>query len=159
LGTPQGGPLSPWLADIRLEDLDQEWERRGHRFVRDADDLAVLVKSPRAGERGKDSVTRFLTQKLKRGVHAQKSRGVQTHAAQFLGFNFRGTKLRGSDRAFEDCKPNIRKPTGRSWGVSMAYRFRKLAQSVRGWRGSFGISDYYRPIPELDPWLRRRVRM
>ncbi|HWP01440.1 MAG TPA: group II intron maturase-specific domain-containing protein [Methylococcus sp.] len=90
-------------------------------------------------------------------VNAQKSRVVKTNDAQFPGLTFRGTKLRGSDRAFADFKHQVRKLTRRSWGVSMAYRFRKLAQYVRGWMGYFGISDYYRP--ELDPWLRRRVRM
>lgn len=159
LGTPQGGPLSPLLANILLDDLDKELEGRGHRFVRYADDLLILVKSQRAGERVKDSITRFLTRKLKLVVNEQKSRVVKTNAAKFLGFNFRGTKLRWSDRAFEDFKHKVRKLTGRSWGVSMAYRFHKLAQYVRGWMGYFGISDYYRPIPEIDQWLRRRVRM
>ncbi|WP_434150061.1 group II intron reverse transcriptase/maturase [Methylocaldum gracile subsp. desertum] len=159
LGTPQGGPLSPLLANILLDDLDKELERRGHRFVRYADDLLILVKSQRAGERVKDSVTRYLTGKLRLVVNEQKSRVVKTNEAKFLGFNFRGTKLRWSDRAFEDFRHHIRKLTGRSWGVSMAYRFHKLAQYVRGWMGYFGISDYYRPIPELDHWLRRRVRM
>lgn len=159
LGTPQGGPLSPLLANILLDDLDKELERRGHRFVRYADDLLILVKSQRAGERVKDSVTRFLTCELKLVVNEQKSRVVKTNEACFLGFTFRGTKLRWSDRAFADFQHNLRKLTGRSWGVSMAYRFRKLAQYVRGWMGYFGISDYYRPVPELDHWLRRRVRM
>lgn len=159
LGTPQGGPLSPLLANILLDDLDKELEGRGHRFVRYADDLLILVKSQRAGERVKDSVTRFLTGTLKLVVNEQKSRVVKTDQAKFLGFNFRGTKLRWGDRAFEDFKHNIRTLTGRSWGVSMAHRFYKLAQYIRGWMGYFGISDYYRPIPELDHWLRRRVRM
>jgi RNA-directed DNA polymerase len=159
LGTPQGGPLSPLLGNILLDDLDKELERRGHRFVRYADDLLILVKSQRAGERVKESVTRFLTHKLKLVVNEQKSRVVKINAAKFLGFTFRGTKLRWSDRAFEDFKHQVRKLTGRSWGVSMAYRFHKLAQYVRGWMGYFGISDHYRPIPEIDHWLRRRVRM
>jgi RNA-directed DNA polymerase len=159
LGTPQGGPLSPLLGNILLDDLDKELERRGRRFVRYADDLLILVKSQRAGERVKASITRFLTRKLKLVVNEQKSRVVKVNDAEFLGFTFRGTKLRWSDRAFEDFKHNIRKLTGRSWGVSMAYRFHKLAQYIRGWMGYFGISDYYRPIPELDHWLRRRVRM
>lgn len=159
LGTPQGGPLSPLLANILLDDLDKELERRGHRFVRYADDLLILVKSQRAGERVKVSVTRYLTGKLKLVVNEQKSRVVKTNETSFLGFTFRGTKLRWSDRAFDDFKHQLRTLTGRSWGVSMAYRFHKLAQYVRGWMGYFGISDYYRPVPELDHWLRRRVRM
>jgi len=158
LGTPQGGPLSPLLGNIRLDDLDRELERRGHRFVRYADDLLILVKSQRAGERVKDSITRFLTRKLKLRVNEQKSRVVKTNAAKVLGFTFRGAKLRWSDQAFEDFKHRIRKLTGRSWGVSMTYRLHKLAQYIRGWMGYFGISAYYRPIPELDHWLQRRVR-
>ena len=159
VGTPQGGPLSPLLANILLDDLDKELERRGHRFVRYADDLLILVKSRRAGERVKASITCFLTQKLKLVVNEHKSRVVPTDECTYLGFTFRGTKLRWSDRAFDDFRHRLRRLTGRSWGVSMDYRLKKLAQYVRGWMGYFGISDYYRPIPELDGWLRRRVRM
>jgi len=159
IGTPQGGPLSPLLANILLDDLDKELERRGHRFVRYADDLLILVKSIRAGTRVKASVTRFLTGQLKLVVNEQKSQVAKIGDCTFLGFTFRGGKLRWSERAFEDFKHSIRRLTGRSWGVSMAYRFTKLAQYVRGWMGYFGISDYYRPVPEVDQWLRRRVRM
>jgi RNA-directed DNA polymerase len=159
IGTPQGGPLSPLLANILLDDLDKELERRGHRFVRYADDLLILVKSSRAGERVMASVTRFLTGKLKLVVNEHKSRVVTINDCEFLSFTFRGTKLRWSDRAFDDFRYNLRKLTGRSWGVSMTYRLKQLAQYVRGWMGYFGISDYYRPIPELDQWLRRRLRM
>jgi len=159
MGTPQGGPLSPLLANSLLDDLDKELEHRGHRFVRYADDLLILVKSPRAGQRVMASVTRFLTQRLKLKVNESKSRVVKINHCEFLGFTFRGTKLRWSDRAFEDFRHQLRRLTGRSWGVSMTYRLRKLAQYVQGWMGYFGISDYYRPIPELDQWLRRRIRM
>jgi len=105
------------------------------------------------------SVTRFLTRKLKLVVNEHKSRVVKTDDCTFLGFTFRGKKLRWSDRAFEDFRHKLRELTGRSWGVSMDYRLNKLDQYVRGWMGYFGISDYYRPIPELDGWLRRRMRM
>ena len=159
VGTPQGGPLSPLLANILLDDLDRELERRGHRFVRYADDLLILVKSRRAGERVMASVTRFLTSQLKLVVNEHKSRVVSTHECAYLGFTFRGTRLRWTDRAFDDFRYHLRRLTGRSWGVSMAYRLHKLAQYIRGWMGYYGISDYYRPIPELDSWLRRRVRM
>ena len=159
LGTPQGGPLSPLLANILLDDLDKELERRGYRFARYADDLLILVKSPRTGERVKASVTRYLTRELKLAVNEQKSRVVKTNDCEFLGFTFRGTKLRWSDQAFADFKHNVRKLTGRSWGVSMAYRLDRLARYVRGWMNYFGISDYYRPIPEIDSWIRRRIRM
>lgn len=159
LGTPQGGPFSPLLANILLDDLDKELERRGYRFARYADDLLILVKSPRAGERVKASVTRYLIRELKLAVNEQKSRVVKTNDCEFLGFTFRGTKLRWSDQAFADFKHNVRKLTGRSWGVSMAYRLDRLARYVRGWMNYFGISDYYRPIPEIDSRIRRRIRM
>ncbi len=159
IGTPQGGPLSPLLANILLDDLDKELERRGHRFVRYADDLLILVRSHRAGERVMASVSRYLTGTLKLVVNEQKSRVVKTDDGVFLGFTFRGKKLRWSERAYQDFRHRLRKLTGRSWGVSMAYRLKKLAEYVRGWMGYFGISDGYRPIPELDHWLRRRIRM
>lgn len=147
------------LANILLDDLDRELERRGHRFARYADDLLILVKTPRAGQRVMDSVTRFLVCKLKLVVNEHKSRVAKTNDCTFLGFTFRGTKLRWSEQAFRDFKHTVRRLTGRSWGVSMAYRLFRLAQYVRGWMGYFGISDYYRPIPQLDPWIRRRARM
>lgn len=159
VGTPQGGPLSPLLANILLDDLDRELERRGHRFARYADDLMILVRTERAGRRVMASVTRFLTSSLKLKVNEHKSRVAKISECTFLGFTFRGVKLRWSERAFEDFKHRIRQFTGRSWGVSMTYRLNKLAEYVRGWMGYFGISDYYRPIPELDQWLRRRIRM
>ncbi|QQS55680.1 MAG: group II intron reverse transcriptase/maturase [Candidatus Competibacteraceae bacterium] len=159
IGTPQGGPLSPLLANILLDDLDKELERREYRLVRYADDLLILVRSHRAGERVMASVSRFLTGKLKLVVNEHKSQVVKTNDCEFLGFIFRGKKLRWSERAYHDFRDRLRKLTGRSWGVSMDYRFKKLAEYVRGWMGYFGISDYYRPIPELDHWLRRRVRM
>ena len=159
IGTPQGGPASPLLANILLDDLDRELERRGHRFARYADDLLVLVKTPRAGERVKASLTRFLTRRLNLQVNEHKSRVAPIDQCVFLGFTFRKGKLRWSARAFEDFKHQVRKFTGRSWGVSMRYRFYKLAQYLRGWMGYFGISEYYRPVPEIDEWLRRRVRM
>lgn len=159
IGTPQGSPLSPLLANILLDDLDKELERRGHRFVRYADDLVILVRSFRAGERVKASITKYLTTNLKLVVNEQKSRVARTNECVFLGFTFRGAKLRWSDRAFADFKHRIRRLTGRSWGVSMAYRLDRLAKYLRGWMNYFGISDSYRPVPELDHWIRRRVRM
>jgi len=159
LGTPQGGPLSPLLANILLDDLDRELEQRRHRFARYADDLLVLVKSERAGQRVKASLTAYLGRRLKLPVNEEKSRVAPVNECVFLGFTFRRGKLRWSEAAFDDFKHWVRELTGRSWGVSMRYRFDKLAQYVRGWMGYFGISQYYRPIPELDEWLRRRVRM
>ncbi|MBK6972285.1 MAG: group II intron reverse transcriptase/maturase [Sterolibacteriaceae bacterium] len=159
LGTPQGGPLSPLLANILLDDLDKELEGRRHRFARYADDLMVLVKSERAGQRVKASLTTYLNRRLKLPVNEKKSQVAKVEQCTFLGFTFRRKKLRWSDAAFDDFKHRIRELTGRSWGVSMDHRFEKLGQYLRGWMGYFGISEYYRPILELDEWLRRRVRM
>jgi RNA-directed DNA polymerase len=159
LGTPQGGPLSPLLANILLDDLDRELAGRGHRFARYADDLLVLVKSERAGRRVKASLTTYLDRRLKLPVNEKKSQVAKIEQCVFLGFTFKRNKLRWSDTAFADFTHRLRELTGRSWGVSMRYRFDKLRQYLRGWMGYFGISEYYRPIPALDEWLRRRVRM
>jgi len=158
-GVPQGGPLSPLLANILLDDLDKELERRGHRFVRYADDFIILVKSQRAGERVMLSVQRFLERNLKLKVNQDKSQVALTNQTDFLGFTFKGTKIRWSEKAFQEFKRRVKRLTGRSWFVSMEYRYKKLAQYLRGWMNYFGISEYYRPIPEIDHWLRRRLRM
>jgi RNA-directed DNA polymerase len=158
-GVPQGGPLSPVLSNILLDDLDKELEKRGHRFVRYADDFIVLVRSLRAGVRVSQSIERFLNRRLKLKINEKKSRVAKTDDTNFLGFTFKGTKIRWSDEAFHEFKWRIKRLTGRSWFVSMEYRMKKIAQYLRGWMNYFGISEYYRPIPEIDHWLRRRVRM
>ena len=158
-GVPQGGPLSPLLANIVLDDLDKELERRRHRFVRYADDFLILVKGQKAGERVMSSIKRFIERKLKLKVNMAKSRVVKIDHTNFLGFTFKAGKIRWSNAAFKEFKRRIRKLTGRSWFVSMQYRLEKLALYLRGWMNYFGISHYYRPIPEIDHWLRRRVRM
>lgn len=158
-GVPQGGPLSPLLSNIVLDELDKELEKRGHRFVRYADDFIILVKSPRAGKRVMQSIKRFLLKNLKLVVNEKKSRVVKSNESSFLGFIFKGKSICWSDKSLAEFKRQIRRLTGRSWGVSMSYRFRKLAEYIRGWMGYYGLSAYYRPIPELDHWLRRRIRM
>jgi RNA-directed DNA polymerase len=158
-GVPQGGPLSPLLSNILLDDLDKELEHRARRFVRYADDFIILVKSQRAGERVMRSVQRFLERKLRLQVNQDKSQVALTNQTDFLGFTFKGTKIRWSDKAFREFKRRVKELTRRSWFVSMEYRFDKLALYLRGWMNYFGISEYYRPIPEIDHWLRRRVRM
>jgi len=159
IGTPQGGPLSPLLANILLHQLDQELERRGHRFARYADDLIILVKSARAAQRVMRSITRYLEHDLKLTVNPAKSKVAPMSECSFLGFTIVGKKIRWSDKSTAQFKHRVRELTGRSWGVSMQYRLQKLGQYVRGWTVYFGISQYYRPVPELDDWIRRRIRM
>lgn len=157
-GVPQGGPLSPLLANILLDHLDKELERRGHKFVRYADDFVILVKSRRAGERVMASVRAFLTKRLKLTVNEAKSRVAHGDRLEFLGFAFKGTKILWSDAAYRQFRHRVRKYTGRSWFVSMEYRLRTLSTYLRGWMGYFGIAEGYREIPEIDGWIRRRVR-
>jgi RNA-directed DNA polymerase len=158
-GVPQGGPLSPLLSNILLDDLDKELERRGHRFVRYADDFIILVKSQRAGERVMASVKRFIERKLKLKINEVKSKVARMDQTSFLGFTIVCGKIRWSDAAFAKFKRRIRQLTGRSWFVSMQYRMEQLALYLRGWMNYYGISQYYRIIPEIDQWLRRRIRM
>jgi RNA-directed DNA polymerase len=159
IGTPQGGPLSPLLANILLSQLDAELEKRGHRFARYADDLVMVVKSQRAGERVMRSITRYLETTLKLTVNLAKSKVAPMSECNFLGFTMAGKKIRWTDKALAQFKQRVKKLTSRSWGVSMDYRLHKLGQYVRGWTAYYGISQYYRPIPELDDWIRRRIRM
>ena len=105
------------------------------------------------------SIARFLEQKLKLKVNQEKSKVALTNEITFLGFVFSGAKIRWSDKAFAKFKRRLKELTGRSWGVSMEFRFTKLAEYLRGWMGYFGISEHYAPIPEVDHWLRRRVRI
>jgi RNA-directed DNA polymerase len=159
VGTPQGGPLSPLLANILLHQLDRELQRRGHRFARYADDLIVLVRSERAAQRVMHSLTRYLTSSLKLTVNPAKSKVAPMSECSFLSFTIKGKKIRWTDKALANFRHRIKELTGRSWGVSMEHRLHKLGQYLRGWTAYFGISEYYRPIPELDDWIRRRVRM
>jgi RNA-directed DNA polymerase len=158
-GVPQGGPLSPLLANIVLHDLDMELERRGHKFVRYADDFLVLVRSESAGHRVMASLMRFLDRKLKLAVNPAKSKVAPLDQCRFLGFTFRRGKIVWSDKSLAKFQHRVRELTGRSWGVSMDYRLKKLSEYIRGWMAYFALSKYYRPVPELDEWIRRRVRM
>jgi RNA-directed DNA polymerase len=159
VGVPQGGPLSPLLANILLDELDQELEKRGHKFVRYADDFIIPVKSIRAGERVFASISRFLKRELKLEVNEAKSKVAKVDECEFLGFCMVRGKIRWSRKSEKEFKRRIKELTGRSWGVSMEWRLRKLREYMRGWINYFGISEYYKPIPPLDQWIRRRLRM
>lgn len=158
-GVPQGGPLSPLLSNILLDDLDKELEKRGHQFARYADDLIVLVKSKRAGERVMESISRFLGKVLKVKVNRDKSRVVKAEVSSFLGFTFIRKRLAVSEKSFTRFQSELRRLTGRSWGVSMDSRFWKIRIYLQGWTNYFGVALKYNDAVEMDHWLRRRVRM
>jgi len=126
------------------------------RKVRDKRVLCLIGKYLRAGVMVHG---RLQERHLKLRINQEKSRVVPTNQAAFLGFTFRGTKIHWSEKAFREFKRKVKELTGRSWFVSMDYRYRKLAEYLRGWTNYFGISEYYRPIPEIDHWVRRRLRM
>ncbi|MEW8229609.1 MAG: group II intron reverse transcriptase/maturase [Candidatus Thiodiazotropha endolucinida] len=158
-GVPQGGPLSPLLANVVLDDLDKLLESRALCFARYADDFTICVRSTSAGHRVMQWVKRFLSTKLKLVVNEGKSKVVKTNELHFLGFTFKGKKIRWSDKALNDFKYNIRRLTKRSWGISMQRRYRELRLYIQGWINYYGLSEYYRPLPRLDEWIRRRLRM
>jgi RNA-directed DNA polymerase len=158
-GAPQGGPLSPFLSNILLDDLDKELEKRGHQFARYADDLIILVKSKRAGERVMESISRFLGKTLKVRVNAGKSKVVKSEEACFLGFTFTQKRLTVSDKAINKFKSELRRLTGRSRGISMARRYEEIRAYLQGWMNYFGIALNYKVAVSTDQWLRRRIRM
>ncbi len=158
-GVPQGGPLSPLLSNILLDDLDKELEKRGHQFARYADDLIILAKSRRSGERVMGSISRFLEKKLKVQVNRDKSKVVRAERGTFLGFTFTGNRLTVSEKSLTKCKNELRRLTWRSWGVAMDYRYRKIRTYIQGWMNYFGIGMRYNTAVEWDQWFRRRIHM
>ena len=158
-GVPQGGPLSPLLANIMLDPLDKELEKRGHHFARYADDFTILVKSPRAGERVLSSISRFLNNRLKLTVNTVKSHVVKTSESKFLGFTFKAGRIQWHPKTLLKFKQQVRRLTNRNWGVSMHYQLFKISQYLRGWINYFGIANSYQQCVDLDHWIRRRVRM
>jgi RNA-directed DNA polymerase len=160
-GTPQGGPASPFLANILLDDLDKELERRGLPFVRYADDFVIFTRSRRAAERVFRSVNRYLTQHLRLVVNETKSRIVEANEVEYLGFVFRGQRatIQVSEKNHAKFKRRIRELTGRSRGISMERRMSELRSYLRGWMGYFGLAAQLKLFDKLDQWLRRRLRM
>jgi len=160
-GTPQGGPLSPLLSNLVLDELDRELERRGHRFVRYADDCNIYVRSERAGQRVMESVTRFISKQLKLKVNQAKSAVARPQERKFLGFSFtrsREPKRRIAPKAKVRFKQRVRELTGRTRGVSLERMVRELATYLRGWRSYFGFCQTPWVLVHLDSWIRRRLR-
>jgi RNA-directed DNA polymerase len=159
-GTPQGGPLSPLLANIMLDDLDKFLEKRGHRFCRYADDCNVYVRSPRAGERVKEAITRFLNSELGLRVNEAKSAVDQPERRKFLGYSFyRGSTLRIAKASIERCKQRVRELTRRSRSLSLTERLQHLSRFLRGWMNYFALAETPSVLRDLDGWIRRRVRL
>lgn len=161
-GTPQGGPLSPLLSNIVLDELDKELEARGHKFVRYADDCNIYVKSKRAGERTMKSVKRFVEGKLRLKVNERKSAVDRPWKRKFLGFSFtssREPKVRIAKESIKRVKKKIREITSRKMPYPMEYRIQRLNQYLIGWCGYFALADTKSIFYELDGWIRRRLRM
>lgn len=161
-GTPQGGPLSPLLANIMLDDVDKELEKRGHKFCRYADDCNIYVKSKRAGLRVMDSITRIIENERKLKVNKDKSAVDIVSKRKFLGFSFyfvKGVaKIRIHEKSIKRFKEKVKSITNRNRGISMDLRLLKLNDSIKGWINYFGIANAKRKLLELDKWIRRRLR-
>jgi RNA-directed DNA polymerase len=160
-GTPQGGPLSPLLSNIVLDELDRELEQRGHRFVRYADDCNIYVRSQRAGERVMKSVSQFITSKLKLKVNEEKSAVARPSKRKFLSFSFLGTEIvkrHIAAKAIARFKQRVRKLTRRTRGVKVETMVAQLSRYLRGWLGYFGFCQTPWVLRSLESWLRRRLR-
>jgi RNA-directed DNA polymerase len=160
-GTPQGGPLSPLLSNLLLDELDQELERRGHRFVRYADDCNIYVRSERAGQRVMEGVKGFLTRKLRLKVNESKSAVARPKDRKFLGFSFTGgevVKRRVAPKAILRFKERIRELTRRKRGISIERMIEELRRYMIGWRGYFGFCETPSILRDLEVWIRRRLR-
>src|SRR6202046_2605838 len=160
-GTPQGGPLSPLLSNLMLDDLDKELTRRGHRFCRYADDCNIYVRSHRAGERVMASVSRFLTDKLRLKVNEAKSAVARPEERKFLGFSIAndGSERRIAPKALDKFKGQSRHMPRRTRGVSLPQLIKELKPHIVGWRGYFGFCQTPRVLTNLEAWIRRRLRL
>ncbi|MDG0810339.1 group II intron reverse transcriptase/maturase [Cohnella rhizosphaerae] len=161
-GTPQGGPLSPLLANILLDDLDKELTRRGLHFVRYADDCNIFVASKRAGERVMESVTRFVEGKLRLKVNRDKSAVARPWNRKFLGFSFlsnRDATIRLAPKTIERFKEKVRELTCRTRSMAMADRINRLNRYLMGWLGYFRLASAKGHLERFDQWIRRRLRM
>jgi RNA-directed DNA polymerase len=159
-GTMQGGPLSPLLANILLDDFDKELEHRGLRFVRYADDFLVFTRTSKAAQRVARSIENYLTRKLKLVINHQKSRICKTDGVEFLGFAFEGYggHFRVSPKNQQKFKDRVREITRRNRGVSMSHRMLELRRYFQGWVGYFSLVPKKTYFEILDKWVRRRIR-
>ena len=161
-GTPQGGPISPLLANVYLNEFDQELTARGHEFVRYADDCNIFVKSPRAGERVLASMTRFLEKELKLTINQEKTKVVSTNRMKFLGFTIGHTKDGAYPYPVRQSKIRIkqalRKLTKRNRGVSLDRMLQEIQLKMRGWLQYYGFGKMKTFVTQLDTWLRSRIR-
>src|SRR6202043_1189508 len=161
-GTPQGGPLSPLLSNLVLDELDRELERRGHRYVRYADDCNIYVRSERAGQRVMKSITRFIVQKLKLKVNETKSAVARPQERKFLGFSFTdGPEVQRviAPKALARFKRRVREITRRAKGVSIETTMEELAPYMRGWHSYFGFCETPQELVNLTRWVRLRLRV
>ena len=160
MGVPQGGPLSPVLANVVLDELDWELDRRGHRFARYADDCNILVKSKRAGKRVMVSVTRYVGDTLRLTVNQSKSAVDRPMNRKFLGFTVsrNGVKLKVADKAIEKLKDRVRELTRRTRGNTIGKIVAELRETLLGWKAYFGIAEVLSPLREIDKWVRRKLR-
>jgi len=160
-GTPQGGPLSPLLSNIVLDEFDREMERRGLRFARYADDCNIYVRSRRAGSRVMESLARFITMKLKLKVNAQKSAVARPWGRKFLGFSFtneQAPRRRIAPKAVDRFKERVRELTRRTRGISIERMAEDLSRYLRGWIGYFGKCETPSVLQGLERWTRHRLR-
>lgn len=162
-GTPQGGPLSPLLSNIVLDELDQELEKRNLRFVRYADDCNIYVKTWKAGHRVMKSITTFIEKKLKLKVNQAKSAVERPWKRKFLGFTFswdkKNPKVKIAKESLQRVKAKIRAITSRSQAIPIEMRVKELNQYLTGWCGYYALVDTKQVFQELDEWTRRRLRM
>jgi group II intron maturase/reverse transcriptase-like protein len=162
-GTPQGSPLSPLLSNVMLDDLDWELHKRGHRFVRYADDGRIYVTSERAGPRVMESITRYVERRLKLRVNRKKSAVAPAVERPLLGFQFFRDRdgrvgVTVAPKALKRAKDRIRQLTTRNWDVSMERRVKEINRFTVGWTAYFAFADTFLPFEKLDKWLRRRLR-
>lgn len=160
MGVPQGGPLSPVLANVVLDELDWELNRRGHRFARYADDCNILVKSKRAGERVMASVSRLLSDTLRLTANPLKSAVDRPAKRTFLGFTVSrtGARLKVADQAINKLKRRVRALTRRTRGRRLADSVAELRETLLGWKAYFGIAEVRSPLRGIDKWVRRKLR-